>query len=285
MIDIAKKCIRNATYKLNEFKSSKHLNIKVDYENKLNNFGDVLNPYLCKFIFEDRIDVIRIDSKYFNNSYYMAIGSILQRANTNATIWGSGFISRDSILKSNPKKILAVRGKKTYERLVELGIKDLPNVFGDPALLLPKFYKPNIKKKYKVGLMPHYVDKMNSWVLKEKEKECVLFIDVQNPNPLNVVNQMLSCEVILSSSLHGLIVSDAYNIPNTWIRFSNLIGGGDFKYHDYFSTTSFKKSVPFIIDIDTDIKKVIKDAEVRKLETNLEILLEVIINDVNEFDR
>ena len=40
-------------------------------------------------------------------------------------------------------------------------------------------------------------------------------------------------KAIVSSSLHGLICSDAYNIPNLWLDEYKLIEG-DFKFKDYF---------------------------------------------------
>ena len=56
-----------------------------------------------------------------------------------------------------------------------------------------------------------------------------------------------SCEKILSSSLHGLIVSDAYQIPNCWIELTGKISGGHFKYYDYASSVNRKFVAPLII--------------------------------------
>lgn len=55
---------------------------------------------------------------------------------------------------------------------------------------------------------------------------------------------MKSCKKILSSSLHGLIVSDAYNIPNRMIKFSNKINGDGTNFTDYF--LSVKRECSFI---------------------------------------
>ena len=49
----------------------------------------------------------------------------------------------------------------------------------------------------------------------------------------HVVIYIISCKYILSSSLHGLIISDAYNIPNIWLDEYKL-NEGDFKFKDYF---------------------------------------------------
>ena len=47
------------------------------------------------------------------------------------------------------------------------------------------------------------------------------------------VDELVSCEMIFSSSLHGLIIADAYNIPNRRVIFGNKLIGGDFKFNDY----------------------------------------------------
>lgn len=59
-----------------------------------------------------------------------------------------------------------------------------------------------------------------------------------------VINDILSCEKTISSSLHGLIVSDAYSIPNKWIQFNNEINGDDTKFFDYFESVSRKDRTP-----------------------------------------
>ena len=38
-----------------------------------------------------------------------------------------------------------------------------------------------------------------------------------------VVDEMTSCKAILSSSLHGLVVSDAYSIPNAFPHNQRII--------------------------------------------------------------
>lgn len=48
--------------------------------------------------------------------------------------------------------------------------------------------------------------------------------------PEVVCHQIASCARILSSSLHGLIMADAYGVPNRWIAPGKQ---GWMKYHDY----------------------------------------------------
>jgi len=62
-------------------------------------------------------------------------------------------------------------------------------------------------------------------------------------NPTNkwehVINEIFSCKYIISSSLHGLICSDAYNKPNLWLDEFKL-DEGDFKFKDYFESQDRK---------------------------------------------
>ena len=68
-----------------------------------------------------------------------------------------------------------------------------------------------------------------------------------NPTPTNpwenVIDSIVSCKAVVSSSLHGLICSDAYSIPNLWLDEFKL-QKGDFKFKDYFvpKIDSTKKS-------------------------------------------
>ena len=59
----------------------------------------------------------------------------------------------------------------------------------------------------------------------------------------DIIDKICSCEFIVSSSLHGLIVSDSYNVPNLWASFpKDNINGGLFKYKDYFSSVGRNES-------------------------------------------
>ncbi len=51
--------------------------------------------------------------------------------------------------------------------------------------------------------------------------------------PENVTKQIAGAEVVVSSSLHGLIVADAYDVPAIRMSGDNRIKGDGFKYNDY----------------------------------------------------
>lgn len=218
------------------------------------NFGDELNLFLLNEITTYNI---RFYNRFFHlpHKNYLVIGSIIENfSHNNSIIWGSGALyGTHGSIKKKPMAVTAVRGKLTRDFLLKEGI-DCPEVYGDPALLCPYVYKPNIVKKWKIGLIPHIYDLRIYIINSILNIEGIHLIRFDNYTEWkNVIDEILSCEVILSSSLHGLILSDAYKVPNLWISFSDEIKGGCFKYHDYYSSVnkSFKK--PYLINNSSSI--------------------------------
>ena len=72
-------------------------------------------------------------------------------------------------------------------------------------MILPYFYYPEVKKKYKLGIIPHYIDKIKFNEIYMKNDEDVKIIDVTQPIQI-VIKDILECEMTISSSLHGIIV-------------------------------------------------------------------------------
>ncbi|MDF2499161.1 MAG: hypothetical protein K0Q86_2793 [Arthrobacter koreensis] len=52
-----------------------------------------------------------------------------------------------------------------------------------------------------------------------------------------VVRRITGARVCISSSLHGIIVAQAYRVPWVWLRISDrLISGDRYKFEDFFTT-------------------------------------------------
>ena len=268
-----KKLKHNLSYSIKKSLYNNHLFL--DWSKSMNNFGDILNPYLIGHI--SKKTIINVSAKYCYYPHLQAIGSIINRSNFSSTIWGSGYISSDSSFIAKPKNIYAVRGPLTRDLLIHQGV-NCPEVYGDPALLLSKFYNPKLEKKYKIGILPHYADKNHPW-LSNIDHESVKIIDIQNPNPLKVIDEINCCESIATSSLHGLIISDSYQIPSVWIKFSENITGGNFKFEDYFRSINSKSLNPLIIEKNTNIDEISQKCEVRTLNIDLDLLLDHFPNE------
>ena len=216
--------LKRKLYKYSDYKIKKEHSIKLYWWNNKNNFGDLLNIELFHYLNNNNFEWVPHN---YNKEYYMCIGSILHKAQENTIVWGSGFMTENSYPIKKPKNILAVRGPKTRDRFIKLGI-NCPNIFGDPALLMPLFYQPIMSKKYNLGIIPHFVDSNNEILDKISSKD-IAIINVNVNNPKSVINKILQCKKIISSALHGIIISDAYKIPNKRVQFSNKITGGNFK--------------------------------------------------------
>lgn len=194
-------------------------------------------------------------AKWFHLKNYLCIGTLLDAvnySNLQTIVWGSGVSGQERTFV-HPKKILSVRGPKTKEFCDRYGVP-CPEVFGDPALLLPLVYQPRRgvqcsiaassvqevrKASYRLGIIPHVVDLHHPVIeeIREKYADEILIIDLAHYKKwTDVIDQICSCERIFSSSLHGLIVSDAYQVPNCWIKISGKMPGGNFKYFDYASS-------------------------------------------------
>lgn len=227
-----------------------------------NNIGDDLNVVLLNKLSGKKVLVYRSFFHFLRPiDNLMAIGSVVEwMGDKNTTVWGAGMLeSYEDQQKSsghfNIGTVCAVRGKKTREGLLNAGIV-CPEVYGDPALLMPLIYQSSVQKvKGRVGIIPHYVDMNNNNVkrlLKELGNDGVI-IPVRGYKTWQVVIDLIcSCEFVLSSSLHGLILADAYGVPNQWVKFSDLLTGGSFKFEDYYSATG-KDIHPVYVNDKTEI--------------------------------
>ena len=149
---------------------------------------------------------------------------------------------------------------------------DCPEVYGDPALLLPHFFNPDVPKRYSMGIVPHYIDKESPFLDRYRHDPQVLILDIES-SIQDFVRAVKSCEVIFSSSLHGLICADSYGIPNTWIQFSDDVVGGDFKFRDYRLSIGANEPTALRIGENTDLRLDVDKAEYRQLQIDLRKLI------------
>lgn len=194
------------------------------------NFGDEISVFITGQLINS--DKYRLIFNKTNADYNLiCIGSYTAKARDNYYIFGSGVRTLDQMKHYTNLNISAVRGPLTKKYFTDHGIK-CPDIFGDPALLLRKYYKPhrinNLEDK--IGLIPHFTNMSKYTNMKLDERFHLI-------NPCSrwtdVVDQIYSCWAVVSSSLHGIICSDAYDIPNLWIDEFPL-QEGTFKFEDYF---------------------------------------------------
>lgn len=208
------------------------------------NFGDYLSPLIVEMVSGKKVVYAKPEK-----ADMIAIGSILHRERKakrffiprKLHIWGAGTDSPDRIFP--PRHYYhAVRGLETSSRILN---KKSEPVHGDPGLLADIWWagRPKPQKRFRFGLIPHFVDstdrrvKMLANALPNSQ-----VIDVFDPVE-EVLKKIQSCEFILSSSMHGLIVADSFSIPNRRLILSEGIIS-DFKFIDYYSIFGIKPQKP-----------------------------------------
>ncbi len=223
---------------------------------KNRNWGDELNYYFLQNILNKRL----VEYKGTNTTNYSFIGSILNNRyiNEHTVIWGAGVQDITEPIKVKPKKVCAVRGPLTRKYLMSNGIK-CPEIYGDPSLLLPYYYYPAIEKKYKIGFIPHWSSITDGKSIEFASKPGVHMIKMSGyTNWKYVINEILACECVVSESLHGIIIAEAYGIPNIWADVT-LNGRYDIKFHDFFQSIKQDRKSPISITRSTKLDDITKE--------------------------
>lgn len=81
-----------------------------------------------------------------------------------------------------------------------------------------------------------------------KEKDNVIIQQIKNYLDLHVINianysewtdvidEICSCDYIISESLHGLITAETYGVPNVWVEFIDHPDYWNFKFLDFYES-------------------------------------------------
>lgn len=232
--------------------------------NRYNNIGDLLGPWIVQKLaphcevryasYVTKMEAFRIvvgallhfrmpareywDRLFISQPILFAIGSILDHCNEHVVVWGAGFQNEGETC--GPGKFLAVRGPETKNRLKEIGYPIAETIaLGDPALLMPELYNPRVEKKHSVAIVMHLSDKE---YISEHFRDYHL-IDVETEGVEPFIDDLCSCEKVLTTSMHGLILAHAYGIPALWMR-QNWIGSDGFKFKDYFGSVGLPYMAP-----------------------------------------
>ncbi|ALP54081.1 hypothetical protein Tel_13590 [Candidatus Tenderia electrophaga] len=195
------------------------------------NFGDQLNVDLIRYYGFQPVPCAPGKAEVF------AIGSILHRyaKGHDGIVAGSGYIKPPQHITINPKNTIALRGPKTNSYFKK---DDIP--LCDPGILAKRIFG-SFSTQHQIGIVPHFRDQDDPQLLSFLNNHpAIKLIDVLQ-KPEAVVREIAQCETILSSSLHGLVVADSYNIPAVWINFDDRQEGGEFKYLDYHGSLGIER--------------------------------------------
>jgi pyruvyltransferase len=200
--------------------------IKV-YRANTYNVGDSLPEVLISHFL--RVEVEAVGRK--KKGKLMVIGSEFQEAKAGDVVWGQG-IRRTEHYTLKGVKVLAARGRLAEQYIHGL---NFPDVYGDPGLLMPLIYKPKAEKKHELGIIPHHTDRDN-----HPEGHTI-------PVTLGwkeFIDEIVSCERVVSSSLHGIVLAEAYGIPAEWAIWGAGTQAQYIKYQDYLTGTDRKEQEP-----------------------------------------
>lgn len=202
---------------------------KLPISKKVNNFGDLIGPLVANKILENNY----INNDKNQEKRLLTVGSILHFAKTGDTVWGSGILGNapHDHYQFESLDVRATRGPLTRNFLKSEFNIDSPEVYGDPALLLPILFpeikkKADTKKKYSLTIIPHFLE----------------YSSFKNmPNTINpqaplffILDRIARSELVVGSSLHAIIIAEAFGIPAQLYQSKNE---HLFKYQDYYEGT------------------------------------------------
>jgi pyruvyltransferase len=242
------------------------------YYADLPNMGDLLNELLIRDVFGQ--DLVRhkpstselscigsgLDCFMETNksypkwySYYLKTRSRFIRYSNQ--VWCTGFLFNET--QDTPfireMNFCSVRGELTKSRVEKIINKKLTIPTGDGGLITPLLFNKPFEKKFKVGVVAHMNEQKHpafSRILDFYNNS--VFIDLRH-EPMEVIKQIAQCEIIISSSLHGLIVADSFGIPSQWIVVTDALKGDGFKFADYYSAFGLEPNPINMLSMNTPV--------------------------------
>lgn len=202
---------------------------------KLYNFGDCMSVKLVERIIGKPVEIYR-RTRLNNKKKLLAIGSIISFGLDGDVLWGTGINGKLLDKKHyhfTHLDVRAVRGPLTRQYLYNNFQIESPEVYGDPALLTAYFFPEFKRKDYpsrEYIIIPHFSEEH-------------LFPKDQYPNVVyptepwdEIIEKILDSKLVISSTMHGIIVAESWGIPARMLRVTNH--EPLFKYQDYYYGTN-----------------------------------------------
>lgn len=202
------------------------------------NIGDALSPVMVALLSGKDVRRVPFQSKTLRMGCVGTIGHGF--AGGGVYFWGTG-ASRWSnpsapiedrkpfeISADSQFHVTATRGPVS-EQLLTGGPEGGVGVYGDPVWLLPRFYRPSVEKKWKLGVIVHLSELSDRETEAHVRQELVRYnIPSELRDEIRLINtvsdisvgsikdkldEILACERIVSTSLHGMVFAESYGIP------------------------------------------------------------------------
>lgn len=199
----------------------------------LNNWGDNFTEVYFREVHGR--DWRGVEEFEFGEPMLVGCGSVLGRVSgREVAVLGTGLMYSRERADLRNSRVYAVRGKLTARRCFMSEEQQLNIVCGDLGLLASDLPFSRQPKAYRYGIIPHYTDRENGDVVHWSRRDDTLVIDIRS-GVKQVLSAASSCETIVSSSLHGLVLADSLGIPSSWVELGDRVAGGGFKFRDYYS--------------------------------------------------
>lgn len=201
------------------------------------NFGDLAAPHLL-----GRLTGLK-PRHYDDQPKLLTVGSLLQLAREGDVIWGSGINGGrpDFVHAPRTLHVYATRGPISCDILRRRG-HDVGRVtqFFDPVSLVGHLFADEIARMRRLAaeaprnfiVIPHFRDAEVMHRLYPQYSDRIRSPDTPF---FEMVAQILSSDLVISSSLHGIVVADALGVPSVWHR--PLMGEDELKFIDYYLGT------------------------------------------------
>lgn len=238
--------------------------IGIYYWNLHDNFGDLINPWLWPKAFPHIpfYTCPKVENGVVNvpeETLLIGIGTLLNDkfpVAKRSIVMGAG-VGYGTLggLPSNTD-FYCVRGPLSAQKL---GISGKYAII-DPGVLVKKYYDPKVNKRHSFSFMPQ----ISSIIACDDEwgEICAEigfgYIDPRLPVE-EVIDKIISTETVLTESMHGAIVSEAYRIP--WIPIVSRKEILSFKWNDWCMSLDLEYKpiqIPHVDYYDNKLKNILK---------------------------
>jgi hypothetical protein len=214
------------------------------------NFGDHIGPQIAqRLLARMGVDVTAVPVTAGGDKL-LTVGSVLHEARAGDFVWGSGVNGKTWVPDAKTATNISfhsVRGPISRLAAREMG-HHVPECYGDPGLLFPilfhdeieakvaeirRFYEEAGRRLPQVAIIPNINDERYYFPEREHIPPEWLYITPFS-DPIVVAACIRLVEHVVSSSLHGIVFSDAYGKSVSYLasRFEPTL-----KYDDYFLGT------------------------------------------------
>jgi hypothetical protein len=202
------------------------------------NLGDALSAVMVSLLSGLPVEHVAHESRRLRMAAVGTIGHSLKEGEV--VVWGTGSSrwrnpsapaeERVAVapLPGTRLHIAATRGPVS-RRILGGADAAGPAVYGDPVWLLPQFYPGPTRKRWKLGVIIHLADLQDrSFDVRPKAEHIRYQVPAELAGDVKLIHtvtpigldgmrarldEILECERIVSTSLHGMVFAESYGIP------------------------------------------------------------------------